>query len=144
MTASRSSVRRPDPHDPTAPVLTPEERFELGRAARNQAPQSSHAEWAAPTERPDPIALLEEQANGRVPDLVPIPYGRMAATPFAVLRGGACVMASDLADTPDSGLRAQLCGDAHLSNFGAFASPERNLTFDTLSRDLLGRLSRMR
>src|SRR5207253_3031988 len=80
--------------------------------------------------RPDPILLLEEQASTRVPELVPIRYGRMAASPFAFFRGAAYVMASDLADTPTSGFRAQLCGDAHLSNFGGFASPERELVFD--------------
>jgi uncharacterized protein (DUF2252 family) len=130
MTASRSSARRPDTQEPAAPVLSPDERLELGRAARDRAPRSSHAEWVTDSRRADPIALLEEQASGRVPELVPIRYGRMAATPFAFFRGSAYVMASDLADTPTSGLRAQLCGDAHLSNFGAFASPERNLVFD--------------
>ena len=110
--------------------LSPDERFEHGRSARERAPRSSLAEWVAQRGRPDPIALLEEQAAGRVPDLVPIRYARMAATPFAFFRGSAYVMASDLADSSASGLHAQLCGDAHLANFGAFASPERNLIFD--------------
>jgi len=110
--------------------LRPDERTELGRAARAVAPRSSHADWSAPDERPDPIALLERQAATRVPELVPIRYGRMAASPFAFFRGAAYVMASDLSGTPASGLRAQLCGDAHMSNFGGFASPERSFLFD--------------
>jgi uncharacterized protein (DUF2252 family) len=110
--------------------LSPDERAELGKAARAQTPRSSHAEWTAPTGRPDPIDLLEQQAVTRVPELVPIRYGRMAASPFAFYRGAAYVMASDLSGTPVSGFRAQLCGDAHLSNFGGFASPERDLLFD--------------
>ncbi len=92
-------------------------------------PRSTHAEidFAAPR---DPVALLEEQAVSRVPELVPIRYGRMLASPFAFYRGGALIMAADMARTPNSGLRVQLCGDAHLSNFGVFGSPERNLVFD--------------
>jgi uncharacterized protein (DUF2252 family) len=110
--------------------LTPRERGARGKAAREESPRSRHAEWEAWTERPDPVALLEEQAASRVPELVPIRYGRMAASPFAFFRGAAYVMASDLAGTPRSGIRVQLCGDAHLSNFGGFASPERELVFD--------------
>ncbi|HXD58191.1 MAG TPA: DUF2252 domain-containing protein [Thermoleophilaceae bacterium] len=112
------------------PHLSPEERAELGRNARSTAPRSSHADWTPASDRPDPIELLEQQAATRVPELVPIRYGRMAASPFAFFRGAAYVMASDLAETPTSGFRAQLCGDAHLSNFGGFASPERDLLFD--------------
>ena len=90
----------------------------------------SHA-VLAPTElRADPVELLERQAATRVPDLVPIRYGRMLVSPFAFYRGAALIMAADLAGTPNSGLRAQLCGDAHMSNFGVFASPERHLVFD--------------
>src|SRR5919197_5560111 len=110
--------------------LSPDERAELGKAARAETPRSSHAEWTPNGDRPDPIDLLEQQAATRVPELVPIRYGRMAASPFAFFRGAAYVMASDLAATPTSGFRAQLCGDAHLSNFGGFASPERDLLFD--------------
>src|SRR5689334_20241180 len=113
-----------------APHLSPEERAELGRNARSTAPRSSHADWTPASDRPDPIDLLEEQAAARVPELVPIRYGRMAATPFAFYRGSAYIMAGDLSTTPTTGLRAQLCGDAHLSNFGGFASPERDLLFD--------------
>jgi uncharacterized protein (DUF2252 family) len=109
---------------------TPDERAARGKQARAVAPRSAHADWIAPPQRPDPIALLEAQAASRVPELVPIRYGRMAASPFAFFRGAAAVMASDLADSPVSGIRVQLCGDAHLSNFGGFASPERELVFD--------------
>ncbi len=112
------------------PRLRPDERTEIGRAARALAPRSSHADWAPADDRPDPIALLERQAATRVSELVPIRYGRMAASPFTFFRGAAYVMASDLSRTPISGLRAQLCGDAHLSNFGGFASPERSFLFD--------------
>jgi uncharacterized protein (DUF2252 family) len=115
---------------PGGPRLSPDDRAELGRSSRAEAPRSSHADWAPSSTRPDPIALLEEQASTRLPELVPIRYGRMAASPFGFFRGAAYVMASDLADSPTSGLRAQLCGDAHLSNFGGFASPERDLLFD--------------
>jgi uncharacterized protein (DUF2252 family) len=111
------------------PHFTRAERAARGKAARAEVPRSSHAEIAFPKRR-DPIALLEEQATSRVPDLVPIRYGRMLVSPFAFYRGGALIMAADLAPTPHSGLRVQLCGDAHLSNFGVFGSPERNLIFD--------------
>jgi uncharacterized protein (DUF2252 family) len=93
-------------------------------------PRSSHASWAPDGARPDPVALLEEQALDRVPQLVPIRYGRMSDSPFAFFRGAAYVMASDLATTPQTGLQVQLCGDAHLANFGLFASPDRDLVFD--------------
>src|SRR5690242_18718265 len=83
-----------------------------------------------PADRPDPVALLEQQATTRIAELGPIRYGRMLASPFAFLRGAPLVMAHDLAASPDSGLRVQLCGDAHLANFGVFASPERRLVFD--------------
>ena len=102
----------------------------MGRATRADAPRSSHADWTPAKDRADPIELLEEQARTRVQELLPIRYGRMAATPFAFFRGGAYIMAADLARTPTTGLRVQLCGDAHLSNFGGFASPERDLLFD--------------
>jgi uncharacterized protein (DUF2252 family) len=107
-----------------------QQRRERGRAARRVAPRGSHAEWAPAPDRPDPIDLLEEQARDRIPDLIPIRYSRMMASPFAFMRGSAIVMANDLASTPRTGIQAQLCGDAHLSNFGAYASPERALLFD--------------
>jgi uncharacterized protein (DUF2252 family) len=105
-------------------------RTEAGRAAREAAPRSSHAMWDPPADRPDPVALLEEQNASRVPWLVPIRHARMSVSPFTFFRGSARIMASDLACTPRSGLQVQLGGDAHLSNFGAYASPERRLVFD--------------
>lgn len=107
-----------------------EGRRAFGRAARAAAPRSSHAGWAPPEDRTDPVSLLEEQATTRVTDLVPIRHGRMMVSPFTFYRGAALLMAADLARTPSSGLIVQLCGDAHLSNFGLFASAERNLVFD--------------
>ena len=107
-----------------------QERHELGRACRAALPRSALADFVAGPERPDPITLLQYQESSRIPELVPIRYGRMLASPFAFYRGGALIMASDLATGPQTGLTAQLCGDAHLSNFGLFASPERNLVFD--------------
>ncbi len=101
-----------------------------GEAARKKAPVSAIADWRAATDRPDPVALLEEQATSRIADLVPVRYGRMLASPFAFYRGAALPMASDLASVPVSGIQTQLCGDAHISNFGLFASPERDLVFD--------------
>jgi uncharacterized protein (DUF2252 family) len=109
--------------------FTTAERAERGKAARAEVPRSSQAEIDFPKRR-DPLALLEEQAVSRVPELVPIRHGRMLVSPFAFYRGGALIMAADLARTSNSGLRVQLCGDAHLSNFGVFGSPERNLVFD--------------
>jgi uncharacterized protein (DUF2252 family) len=106
------------------------ERAASGRAARSVARRSAHVAWEAPAGREDPVAILERQARSRVPELVPIRYGRMSASPFAFVRGAAAVMAADLAHTPVSGLRVQACGDAHLSNFGAFAAPDRRLVFD--------------
>jgi uncharacterized protein (DUF2252 family) len=107
-----------------------EERRAQGKEARDQTPPSSHAGWAPATDRPDPVGLLEEQNLTREPDLVPVRHGRMLVSPFTFYRGAAKIMAADLADTPTAGLKVQLCGDAHLSNFGVFASPERRLLFD--------------
>src|ERR1700730_10725204 len=104
--------------------LTVGERQAAGRQARKQAPRARPRAWEPFAGRPSVVDLLEEQAATRVPEPLPIPYGRMIASPFAFFRGAALVMASDLAHTPDSGLRVQACGDAHLSNFGGFASPE--------------------
>ena len=101
-----------------------------GRALRRQVARSAHASWVPSPDRPDPVSLLESQDATRAPELVPIRYGRMLASPFGFLRGSAIVMASDLAHTPVTGLTTQICGDAHLSNFGMFASPERDLVFD--------------
>jgi uncharacterized protein (DUF2252 family) len=109
---------------------TPEERAARGRAARSQASRSAQAAWQPPADRTDPVEILRGQEASRVPELVPIRHGRMLVSPFTFYRGAAAVMAADLATTPTSGLRVQLCGDAHLSNFGGFASPERELVFD--------------
>jgi uncharacterized protein (DUF2252 family) len=105
------------------------ERASRGKAIRGEVPRRAHGEWEPPPARADPIAVLEEQDKTRVPELVPIRYGRMLASPFAFFRGAAAIMAADLADGPRTGLQAQLCGDAHLSNFGIFAAPDRRLTF---------------
>ena len=110
--------------------LTVAERAARGKAARVAAPRESHAAFDPPSDRPDPLALLEQQAKTRVPELVPIRWGRMMVSPFTYYRGAALPMASDLADTPISGLAVQACGDAHLSNFGLFGSAERRLMFD--------------
>ncbi len=117
-------------HRRTTAHLSAQERFAAGKSARKVAPRSSHAEFVTGPDRPDPVALLESQAASRVAELVPIRYGRMLVSPFTFYRGAALVMASDLANTPDSGLRVQACGDAHLSNFGVYGSPERSLVFD--------------
>jgi uncharacterized protein (DUF2252 family) len=110
--------------------LTPAERAARGKAARVQVPRDTHAVFDPPSDRPDPLALLEEQAKTRVPELVPVRWGRMMVSPFTFYRGAALPMASDLSTTPVSGLAVQACGDAHLSNFGLFGSAERRLMFD--------------
>jgi len=107
-----------------------EEREAKGIGRREQTPVASHTGWTAAPGRPDPVALLEEQNRTREQDLVPVRHGRMLASPFTFYRGAAKIMATDLKDTPRAGLVSQLCGDAHLSNFGVFASPERTLLFD--------------
>ena len=112
------------------PHPTVAERAARGKSARREVPRASHAEYFAGPARPDPVALLEGQAAARVPELVPLRYGRMLVSPFTFFRGAALIMASDLAGTPRSGLNVQLCGDAHLMNFGLFGSPERRLVFD--------------
>ena len=111
-------------------LLTPAESEAVGKAARANTPRSSHALWEAPSDRPDPVETLEAQDATRVPELVPIRHGRMLASAFTFYRGAAAIMATDLATTPSSELRVQLCGDAHLSNFGGFAAPDRRLIFD--------------
>ncbi|HEY2310181.1 MAG TPA: DUF2252 domain-containing protein [Gaiellaceae bacterium] len=111
------------------PHFTVDERAARGRAAREECPRSSHAGFELAPDR-DPVAILEAQAASRVPELVPVRYGRMLVSPFTFYRGAAAVMAHDLASTPRAGLQAQLCGDAHLSNVGGYASPERTLVFD--------------
>ena len=122
--ASKTKGGRAIPH------LSVGERTARGKAARNEVPRSGHAVFEPLSRRPDPVELLERQAKTRVPELVPIRYGRMLVSPFTFYRGAAMIMANDLGPTPRSGLTVQCCGDAHLSNFGVFASPERRLVFD--------------
>jgi uncharacterized protein (DUF2252 family) len=110
--------------------MTPEQRAARGKAARVLAPRSAHGEWGPPSGRPDPVAVLERQDRDRVPELVPVRHERMAVSPFTFYRGAAAIMAGDLAATPVSGVTVQLCGDAHMSNFGIFGTPERRLIFD--------------
>ena len=124
-----AGVEESPPAEPPVPHPTVSERAAGGRAARKQAPRSSHSELAVAADR-DAIALLEGQSRSRVAELVPVRYGRMLVSALAFFRGAAVVMAHDLASTPRSGLSAQLSGDAHLANFGGFASPERDLVFD--------------
>ena len=119
------SVRRT-----SSPYLSVDERTANGRALRDKAPRASHAGWKPAKDRRDPVELLSESNVGRLAELVPIRFGRMSESAFAFYRGSAALMAADLADTPTSGLRVQACGDAHLMNFGGFATPERNVIFD--------------
>ena len=114
----------------TVKHLSIDDRKARGLEARDGAALSSHTQWSPAADRPDPVTLLEEQDQTREPDLVPVRHGRMMVSPFTFYRGAAKIMAADLAATPVAGLEVQLCGDAHLSNFGAFASPERSLLFD--------------
>ena len=124
-TTSSTEMREWDQH-----LTSRAERTAFGKALRSKAPRSSHAAWVPHPERPDPISLLEEANKTRLKHLVPIRYGRMATSPFAFYRGSADIMAHDLSKTPVSGISAQICGDAHLSNFGVYASPERRQVFD--------------
>jgi uncharacterized protein (DUF2252 family) len=132
------SARAVDIADPSPPRVrrrpvegkNADARREFGRSARSEVPHGAHADWTPPADRPDPVALLIEQGKTRVPDLLPIRYGRMLVSPFTFLRGAALGMAADLARLPSSGLYVQACGDAHISNFGVFATPERRLSFD--------------
>ena len=107
-----------------------DERRAEGRALRDDVPRELHGGWKAPSDRRDPVELLTESNKGRMPQLIPIRHGRMVESPFAFFRGSAALMAADLARTPVTGLRVQACGDAHLLNFGGFATPERNFIFD--------------
>ena len=122
-----STAPRPKAH--AVPHFTPAERVARGKAVRAEVPRSSHGGWDPPSNRRNPVDLLEEQAQSRVQELVPIRYGRMLTSEFAFFRGGAYLMAADLSVTPRTGLHAQLCGDAHLSNFGSFAAPNRSIVF---------------
>ncbi|MEV5795778.1 DUF2252 domain-containing protein [Streptomyces sp. NPDC052192] len=118
------------PADGRTPHRTPKERAALGKAARASVPRSSHADFTPSPKRTDPVDVVEVQSANRLSELIPIRYGRMTESPFRFYRGAAAIMAADLADTPRSGIRTQLCGDAHLLNFRLLASPERRLMFD--------------
>jgi uncharacterized protein (DUF2252 family) len=130
VTKSTVETASPAVKAPSAMPRSPEERAAAGKAARHDVPRSDHGRWAPASGRTDPIEILEEQARTRAPELVPIRHGRMLVSAFAFYRGAAAIMAADLADTPRSGLDVQLCGDAHLENFGVFAAPDRTLVFD--------------
>ncbi len=127
--ATATATATAEPFRP-APHQTEADSRAKGKDARAKVPRDGHGKFVPAAGRPDPVSLLEEQATTRVPELVPIRYGRMLVSPFTFYRGAALIMASDLSTTPRSGLTAQVCGDAHLSNFGIFGSPERNLVFD--------------
>jgi len=111
-------------------TLSPDKRAAAGKALRERVPRAQHGAWKKGESRPDPIDILHAADADRLPDLVPIRYGRMLQSPFAFYRGAAGVMAADLAQTPVSGIHVQACGDCHLMNFGGFATPERNIIFD--------------
>jgi uncharacterized protein (DUF2252 family) len=113
-----------------AAYLSADERRAVGKALRDATPRAAHGDWKSPKDRRDPVELLREANEGRIAELIPIRFSRMAQSPFAFYRGAAAIMAADLASTPASGLRVQACGDAHLMNFGGFATPERNIFFD--------------
>src|SRR6516162_104462 len=115
-----------------APILPEgrDKRYAAGKALRRQVPRKQHGEWTPARNRRDPVELVIESSKGRIPELIPIRYGRMMVSPFTFYRGTANIMAADLAPTPVSGLQAQVCGDAHLLNFGGFDTPERNLVLD--------------
>ncbi len=124
-------------HKPATKVVVPhaeyqsaDERRAMGKTLREATSRAAHGGWKAPKDRRDPIEILHESNEDRIPELIPVRFGRMAQSPFAFYRGSAAVMAADLASTPTSGLRVQACGDAHLLNFGGFATPERNIFFD--------------
>src|SRR5262245_17055534 len=129
-TSSVKDEQNPEASPVRVEHFTRKERAARGKAARAEVPRRVHGDWEPHQHRPDPVDLLEEQGASRVPELVPVRYGRMLVSPFAFYRGAALIMASDLAATARSGLMVQACGDAHLSNFGVFASAERTLVFD--------------
>src|SRR5208282_3970746 len=132
METSTVSAGQPAAH---ASTMVPADRRAGGKRLRDTAPRDAHAAWRAPAERVDPIGILRAADATRQPNLVPLRYGRMLQSPFTFYRGSAAVMAADLAPTPATGIHVQACGDAHLMNFGAFATPERQLIFDVNDLD---------
>ena len=124
-------MNKPTAHDHAEPqFVPPDERRAQGKALREAVPREAHGHWKPPKDRRDIVDLLNESNEGRMPQLVPIRFGRMMQSPFTFYRGSAAIMAADLASTPVTGIRVQACGDAHLSNFGGFATPERRIIFD--------------
>jgi hypothetical protein len=115
---------------PLSTTRSPDERQKAGTALRREVPRSAHSEWVPPVDRRDPVEILIEQGKSRIQELLPVRYGRMRTDPFAFLRGAAAVMASDLASTPTTNIRMQACGDAHLNNFGTYATPDGLPVFD--------------
>jgi len=130
--AKNKSRRKAD--KPASPAVvgqrSREQLYTEGRAIRDSCSRASHADWKPPADRPDPVEILEASNKGRLPELIPVRYGRMIPSPFVFFRGAAAIMAADLAHTPATGIRVQVCGDAHLMNFGVFATPERRVIFD--------------
>src|SRR5277367_1168328 len=130
MTTQRAKIHSIRREDSTLMGPSIQARMSAGKALRKRVSRSSHAKWTPPAGRPDPIEVLRQSDKGRLPELLPIRYGRMRQSPFAFFRGSAAVMAWDLSKTPSTGIRVQACGDCHAANFGGFASPERQLLFD--------------
>src|SRR5271163_4293357 len=126
--AGKKSAANPKPQQVFGPTV--EERIEIGKAIREKVPRTAQGKWEPAKNRENPVELLRRSNEGRIHDLLPIRYGRMRQSPFAFFRGAAAIMAADLATTPVTGLRAQLCGDCHLMNFGGYGSPERRIVFD--------------
>ena len=124
------SARTAKPAHELPPEATRDERRAAGKALRDRVPREQHGDWTTPSGRPDPVDLVVASSEGRIPELIPIRYGRMSVSPFTFYRGTALNMAADLSFTPSTGIRAQLCGDCHLMNFGGFATPERRVVFD--------------
>ena len=139
MAKTSNKTGKPDKTAPVpadaAPRASQAELYAQGKRLRETCPRESHADWKPVADRPDPLRLLEESNKGRIPELIPIRFGRMVRTPFTFYRGAALGMAADLSTTPATGLRVQACGDCHLMNFGAFATPERRLIFDINDMD---------
>ena len=131
---AKSKPPRGNVKNPASPIAvhsrSREQHYAEGKKLRDSCPRPSHAEWTPPADRTNPIEILEASNKGRLPELIPVRYGRMIPSPFVFFRGAAAIMAADLAGTPATGIRVQACGDAHLMNFGAFATPERRVVFD--------------
>src|SRR5271167_4327970 len=131
---AKNKSRRSKADKPASPAVvrqySREQQYAEGKAIRDTCAGESHADWKPPADRSDPIVILEASDKERLPELIPVRYGRMIPSPFVFYRGAAAIMASDLAHTPSTGIRVQACGDAHLMNFGAFATPERRMVFD--------------